>query len=94
MIGQKIDNFEVPICNIFVAKNWKDQVCYELDLYILKDEDDIYRQMKDGLLLILDLNEERQFEREKNSEKVKEARNYFYKDEDISVKIHLDSIGI
>ena len=49
--------------------------------------------MENGLLLILDFNEERQFEREKNSEKVEEARNYFYDDEDNSFQVHLDSIG-
>ena len=92
-IGEKIDNFEVPICNIFVAKNLKDQVCYELDVNILKDEDDIFRQLKKGLLLILDFNEERQFKREKNSEKVEEARDYFYDDEDISFHVHINSIG-
>ena len=92
-IGQKIDDFDVPVCNIFVAKNWNDQVCYELDLNLLKDEDDIYRQMKDGILLILDFNEERQFEKDGNSEKVEELRNYFYVDEDTSVQVHLDSIG-
>ena len=94
-IGQKIDDFEVPVCNIFVTKSWNDQVCYELDLNLLKDEADIYHQLKDGMLLILDFNEERQFEKNENSKKVKKARNYFYEDEDnsVSVKVHLDSIG-
>ena len=91
-IGEKIDDFKVPVCNIFVAKNWNDQVCYELDLNLLKHEDDISieYQLKDGILLILDLNEERQFE--KHSEKVEKARN-LYEDEDNSVQVHLDSIG-
>ena len=92
-IGEKIEDFEVPVCNIFAAKNWNDQVCYELDLNLLKDEDDIYRQLKDGILLILDFNEERQFEKVVNSKKDEEARNYFYEDEDNSVQVHLDSIG-
>ena len=93
-IGEKIDDFEVPVCNIFVAKNWNDQVCYELDLNLLKDEADIYNQLKDGLLLILDFNEERQFEKNKNSEKVQKAGKYFHEDKDNSVQVHLDSIGI
>ena len=92
-IGQKIDDFEVPVCNIFEAKNWNDQVCYELDLNLLKDEVDIYRQLKDGILLILDFNEERQFVIDGNSEKDEELRNYFYEDEDTSVQVHLDTIG-
>ena len=93
-LGQKIDDFEFPVCNNFVAKNWNDQVCYELDLNLLKHEDDIFHQLKDGILLILDLNEERQFEKDMHSEKVEKARNYVYAvDEDNSVKVHLDSIG-
>ena len=92
-IGEKIDDLEVPVCNIFVAKNWNDQVCYELDLNLLKDEVDISYQLKYGLLLIIDINEERQFKKEKNSEKVKKAINYYYGDEDDSVKIHLNTIG-
>ena len=79
---------------IYVAKNWNDQVCYELDLNLLKDKDDIFHQLEDGILLILDFNEERQFKKDKNSEKVGKARNYVYEDdEDNSVKVHLDSIG-
>ena len=92
-IGEKIDDFEVPVCNIFAAKNWNDQVCYELDLNLLKDEVDIYHQLKDGILLILDFNEERQFKKDKNSGKVEKIRNYVYEDEDNSVQIHLNSIG-
>ena len=92
-IGEKIEDFEVPVCNIFVAKNWNDQVCYELDLNLLKDEHDINHQLKDGILLILDFNEERQFEKDKNSEKVEEERIFFYEEGDNSVQVHIDSIG-
>ena len=94
-LGQQINDFEVPVCNIFVAKNWNDQVCYELNLNPLKAEDDIDidHQLKDGILLILDFNEERQFNRDVNFEKVKKVRNYFFENEDNSVQIHIDSIG-
>ena len=93
-IGEKIDDFQVPVCNIFVAKNWNDQVCYELDLNLLKDDVDIFHQLKDGILLILDFNEERQFEKDRNSEKVEEERKFFYEEEENSVQVHIDSIGI
>ena len=92
-LGQKIDDFDVPVCNVFVATNWNDRVCYELDLNLLKHKDDINNQLKDGLLLVLDFNEERQFE--KNIELVKDAkiRNYFYEDKENSVQVYIDSIG-
>ena len=85
-LGPKIDNFEVPVCNIFAAKVLNDQVCYEMDLNLLKDENDIKFQLKDGITLILDFNEERQFkkiviEQENNFRK----RNYLYDDEENSV---------
>ena len=36
-IGAKIDEFEIPVCNIFKAKNYLDQLCFEADLQELKD---------------------------------------------------------
>ena len=94
-IGEKIDDFEVPVCNIFVAKNWNDQVCYELDLNLLKDEVDINHQLKDGILLILDFNEERQFEKDviQQEEKEMKLRNHLYEEEENSVQVHVESIG-
>ena len=93
-LGQKIDDFEFPVCNNFVAKNWNDQVCYELDLNLLKHEDDIFHQLKDGILLILDLNEERQFEKDViQEEKEMKLRNHLYEEEENSVQVHLESIG-
>ena len=73
-LGQQIDDFEVPVCNVFKAKNWKDQLCYELDLNLLKIEDDIDFQLKDGILLVLDFNEERQFDDDFNMEKDEKVR--------------------
>ena len=93
-IGEKINDFEVPVCNIFVAKNWNDQVCYELDLSLLKDEVNINHQLKDGILLILDFNEERQFKMDKNSKKFEEERKIFFEEEENTVQVHIDSIGI
>ena len=60
-LGQKIDAFEVPVCNIFWEKVWNDQVCYEMDLNHFKNENDLEDQLQDGITLILDCNEERQF---------------------------------
>ena len=90
-LGQKIDAFEVPVCNIFRAKVRNDQVCYEMDLNLLKDENDLEDQLQDGITLILDCNEERQFD--KDAIKDKKIRNYFYDAKDSSVQVHLDSIS-
>ena len=93
-LGQKIDAFEIPVCNIFLAKNWNDQVCYEMDLNLFKDKNDIKYQLKAGITLILDINEERQFEKNViEKENNLEKRNHLFEDDDNSVQVHLDSIG-
>ena len=37
-MGVKIDQFDVPVCNIFKAKLHKDQLCYEADIDNFKQE--------------------------------------------------------
>ena len=37
-MGVKIDQFDVPICNIFKAKVHEDQLCYEADIDNFKQE--------------------------------------------------------
>ena len=59
-IGAKIKEFEIPVCNIFKPKHYFDQLCYETDLQELKDSRKIDKQLKIGLTLVLDYNEERQ----------------------------------
>ena len=91
-LGKYINAFKVPVCNIFREKNWNDQLCYGIDLNLLKDENDIMNQLQDGILLILDFNEERQFEKDTTQEETEmKISNYFYKDKDNSVQVHLDS---
>ena len=59
-IGTNINQFEVPVCDIFKPKPYYDQLCYEADVQKLKDSQKIGKQLKMGLTLVLDLNEERQ----------------------------------
>ena len=93
-LGQKIDALDVPVCNIFEAKVLNDQVCYEMDLNLLKDEGDIKYQLKNGITLVLDFNEERQFKKDPiQEETILKVSNNFYEDEDNRVQVHLDSIG-
>ena len=59
-LGTRIEDFDIPICNSFQAKIKYDQLCYELDLQKLKNNTDIEDQLKSGLFLVLDYNEDRQ----------------------------------
>ena len=59
-LGTRIEDFDIPICNSCQAKIKYDQLCYELDLKKLKNNTDIEDQLKSGLFLVLDYNEDRQ----------------------------------
>ena len=60
LMGIKIDQFDVPVCNSFKARTLNDQLCYELDVNKFIDKADMERVNKIGLTMILDYNEERQ----------------------------------
>ena len=55
-----MNGFHDPVCDSFQAKIRNDQLCYELDLQKNKDEYKIQKQLKSGLILLLDYNVERQ----------------------------------
>ena len=61
IVGKKIDQFPVPVCNKFVKTVLNDQVCYSIDINELKKEADFSSEaLKIGLNIFLDYNEERQ----------------------------------
>ena len=93
-LGRNTAEFSVPVCNIFEARVKNDQLCYEVDLELLKDDDDMNHQLKDGLVLILDFNEDMQTDIVDEQVLNDEERNYFHSNEEISVQIHLDTISI
>ena len=61
-LGTETEDFDVPVCNIFRPRVHNDQLCYETDLEEIrsKDPDTAKKQLKIGLVLILDYNEELQ----------------------------------
>ena len=59
-IGTKIDEFNIPVCNIFKPKHYFNQLCYETDLQKLKDNNKMEKQLERGFTLVLDYNEERE----------------------------------
>ena len=92
-MGTKIEGFDIPVCNSFEAKVRNDQLCYEIDLNkYIKDKHDIETKLKEGLVLIMDLNEDRQLKefwpKKNESEKETAASK---KDE--TFEIHLDTIS-
>ena len=94
-MGTKIEGFDLPVCNSFTEKVRNDQLCYEIDLNnYIKDEHDIENKLKEGLVLILDLNEDRQLKEfwPINNDNESEGETVAsLKDE--AFEIHLDTIS-
>ena len=59
-VGVKIDQFDVPVCNSFQAKILNDQLCYEVDLNLYSNRDNIINELKVGFYFLMDYNEDRQ----------------------------------
>ena len=93
-VGKKIDDYEIPVCDIFKPRNYFDQLCYETNLQNLKDSNiqKIGKQLEMGLTLVIDYNEDRQsynFIPKNGSEEIKPP----YHKDDASVSVYLDTIS-
>ena len=84
-MGKEVDGFDHHVCNSFKAKIRNDQLCYEVDLEKFKDKDNIKEQIKSGLVLILDYNEERQSETYKIQGKRKTTKFREIKENDVQI---------
>ena len=63
LVGTEIDQFDVPVCNIFKPVIWNNQLCYKADLEMFRNSHDITKlkeQFEIGLVLLLDYNDEMQ----------------------------------
>ena len=92
-MGTTSEQYDVPVCSSFKPKIRKNQLCYQIDLDHLKDTNNVDKQLKEGLVLVMDYNEERQlpqFVESKNAEKM----GYLMSEDRNSVQIHLETISI
>ena len=60
IMGQKINQFELPVCKSFKPKILNDQVCYEVDVNRFKDHVSV-KNFNKGLTFLVDTNEDRQY---------------------------------
>ena len=92
-VGFRINEFEIPVCNIFKPKIYFDQLCFETDLQKMKDNKTIEEQLELGLTLVLDYNEERQsykfIQKKNDSNAIKAPHNT----DDSSFSVYSDTIG-
>ena len=61
IMGRRSEQYDVPVCNGFKSKIRNNQLCYQIDLEAYKDMTNIEKQLKEGLVLIVDNNAERHF---------------------------------
>ena len=66
VMGVKIDQFDVPVCNSFRPKIIMDQLCYQVDPNEYKNKIDLQGDL--SLSLFIHYNEDRQMEDFENSE--------------------------
>ena len=96
-VGEKIDNFSVPVCNIFQAKIRYHQLCYEVNLNRFTNRDHIEEDLNKGLILLLDYNEDRQVKSEEVDDTVGSGlynrRMIAQNKEDHHANIYLNTIG-
>ena len=96
IMGTKIDQFEVPVCNSFHAKVLNDQLCYEVDLNKYSNHEHVEQELKLGFYFLMDYNEDRQIPIGQNNNEVKEvtlANTIIKADEYKNALIHLNTIG-
>ena len=89
-MGTKVKEFNIPVCNSFKGKVIHDQLCYEVDLKMYEKKENRENELRDGLILLLDLNKERQSfggEMTKN-----DKTESFNNGKEASFQIHLDTI--
>ena len=95
IIGTRIGRFNDPVCNSFVPTLHHNQLCYKIDLEKFRNNNEIEDQLKYGLDMILDYNENRQFVKDNKQEKIDESKRkpIFHSEKQESVSIHLDTIS-
>ena len=98
-MGVKIENFDFPVCNSFKAKIVNDKLCYEVDPNQFRNGSE--NEMNLGIGLLLDYNEDRQFDIYQKHEETKSQATTLKmkealirpKDEKGNHKLYLGTIG-
>ena len=96
IVGVKIDNFSVPVCNSFQAKVLNDQLCYEFDLNRFTNKVHNEKNLKLGFYFIMDYNEDRQItfhQLSNETHKFSMASSIKHSENEHNAYIYLNTIG-
>ena len=95
-VGVLTEQFEVPLCSCFQAKNHDDQLCYEVDLNRFSNKDNFDKELELGFNFLMDYNEDRQvaFDQEMTIEKFDLSGNVVNSNQMQDATVYLDTIGM
>ena len=93
LMGTTSEQFDVPVCSSFKPRIRNDQLCYQIDLEDFKDINNIEKQLKEGLVIIVDYNEERQMPKNMTNKNTEKEGFYVLSDDQNLVQIHLGTIS-
>ena len=65
IMGSMVDGLRLPVCDKFERKIIEDRICYQIDVNEFSENVDKKKFINDGLLLVLDYNEEKMLSRKK-----------------------------
>ena len=91
-MGIKIEQFKHPVCNSFQPIIRNDKLCYQIDLNSFRNENKLDEQLKKGLVLLLDFNEDRQLKLDSHLIST-QKKSVFTSDAENSAQIHLETIS-
>ena len=95
-MGIRIPQFDMPVCNSFKAKILNNQLCFEADLEKFnKNERNLEATLKEGLVLVIDNNEDRQImtNKKETSQKTTLIEKLVKVDNEESLLIYLNTEG-
>ena len=94
-VGEKIQQFRMPVCNCFRAKNVNEQLCFEVDLNKFSKKDGNDKELDLGFKFIMDYNEDRQINiySETNMLNAEEGLDLIEPDDNRHAFIYLNTIG-
>ena len=98
-IGKKIEEFDLPVCNSFRRSLLKGQLCYELDVNQTTEQQFSGDQLRMGLTLLMDNNEDRMISDKNNTGQSLNSeknliRNIIDFEELHKAYIHIDTISM
>ena len=97
LVGVKIEEFDMPVCNSFQSKILNDQLCYEIDLNKFTNKDNIKQELTNGFVFTMDYNEDRQItfdQKTQNEEEISLLRKVTYSEANQHASIYLNTIGL